>query len=131
MNDFNYLLNLKIIIDKKNKIVYLVSNLTRKKGLNMRIYNLDAMQQAHNESSYIVRTESRENYYKQKVIEEKLSNGFYESQLKHYKKQKEMLLNQLENAKTDSEVCKIKQSLGYNQKNMEQILAILATVKQK
>ncbi len=73
--------------------------------------------------------DEREKKRIERIHKEKLELGLYEETLKHYERQREILLNNLEEAekKDDKDtVFKMKLNLKFNKQNMEKTLAILA-----
>lgn len=73
--------------------------------------------------------DEREKKRIERIHKEKLELGLYEETLKHYERQREILLNNLEEAekKDDKDtIFKMKLNLKFNKQNMEKTLAILA-----
>lgn len=74
-------------------------------------------------------------YERQKIHEEGLKmqtqqerdnmKGFYEAELRHYEKQKKMLLEQLENEKNPYTISTLQKSLKYNKINTDRTLLLI------
>ena len=73
--------------------------------------------------------DERERKSAERIHKEKLELGLYEETLKHYERQREILLNNLEEAKKNNDKnteFKMELNLKFNKQNMDTTLAILA-----